>query len=706
LVAHISHRLTRNIGLGALIVIIAVMGGSGFFLAKRLDNQLVQLEGFRQNLEVADHLLGQFLEIRGHLTVQIIEENTDISFLMKQIKQLQEQTASYSENLDDLQSKQHLSGFQKKIGQFRMATVAYFQELEAGSEGEGIQTWGTTLIQIEQQAHTLGNELKVSFRNQIRQQDESISELAAATKGLVSSFGIIGVILAITIALLLRWALSRPIHNLLQAASAVADGDLTLEAPTDLDDELGTLAAAINEMIYSLQRTVQRISETVAEVDQTAGALDRLSRDGSNNAEKQDQDTSNATRKILEMEEIVSQVGSKVESLARSLSESTSSTEEMVATIHEVSELSNRMTTEVEGMTSSLFQMHNHIGQNLEFLDFLQQSSLQVRGAAEALTESSRNVFSNASDTAELAEQVSVLANHDGHQALASVSSEISQNREQISHYREMMHSLGDKSENIGEILIVMRSVAEQTNLLALNAAIIAAQAGEQGKSFAVVADEIRKLSETTSGQIRKIDEVIDTVRNDLGLAVKMVDEISQGADASLASVGQCRNTFEQIATTSVDSKNRAQSIANAASSQEQKSLEIKREAGQNADQVEKIYSMVEEQKKSSEHIVQAVEELKAIAERLNQGTREQAEGSTIINRTLQETLVFSQEINQAMSQEKEATRVVVESLQQISDVAGKNLSAMNHLQETVERLQSLAAEILPETARFRLPEP
>lgn len=114
---------------------------------------------------------------------------------------------------------------------------------------------------------------------------------------------------------------------------------------------------------------------------------------------------------------------------------------------------------------------------------------------------------------------------------------------------------------------------------------------------------------------------------------------------------------------------------------------------------------MITEQKKGSDQIVAAVEDLRNIADRLKGSAREQAEGSAIISRTLNDTYEFSQEIGLAMEQEHAASKSMVESLQQISGIAESNLHTMKALENCVDQLRELSEQLVPEVSRFRLPE-
>jgi len=177
----------------------------------------------------------------------------------------------------------------------------------------------------------------------------------------------------------------------------------------------------------------------------------------------------------------------------------------------------------------------------------LQNAELQQ--AATAVTEMTvavEDVAQNALSTSDASQQSNLLASR----SLDEMKLTIAQTQKMATEMQTsaaLVQELSVQASNIGQVLDVIRAVAEQTNLLALNAAIEAARAGEAGRGFAVVADEVRALAHRTQNSTREIEQLIKHIRTGTAQAVSSIEASTGLADSTVAMANKAGDAFEQI---------------------------------------------------------------------------------------------------------------------------------------------------------------
>lgn len=702
----LSSRWSRYIGLGALVALIVLLGILSVFYASRLEGNMRIIEtNYRARLNEVDNVLSEFVEVKALFTASVLDKQADPTPIIKKANTLikiSEESLSAMTREDD---KQLMEKLIRKLKEYKTAIIAYSDELLARRTGGDVRSWEMGLLGIEGDIHKTGAQLKNRFGEEISQIEKKILRQSGTAKKLGIVFIILGVLAGAAAVSLLQRTLARSVQELVVVSRAVAEGDLRQKASVSQNDEIGVLSQGVTTMVENLQRLVRGIKTASAGIATSAERLNHYSDDVSKGTSLQSREIDNVSASVAEMDTIINEISTKVTSLSSSLEESSASSNEMTASIKEISASADKMFREVDHITSSLLEINTSMGQTLDFLNLLSSSSQQAATGAKELTASVTETGNRARESKNLAKEVAAKSSEQGAAALAKMIEVSHKNKEMVDNYSRTIQLLGERSASIGQILDVIREVADQTNLLSINAAIIAAQTGEHGRSFAVVADEIRKLSTTTTLNVKQIEEVIQGVQKEVDDAVKLVREITAGMDSGIASAAQASRVLKEIEEISARSTKMASESADSVANQTAYCKEIYESVTDNTRQVLRIKEAMDEQKKGSDSIVSSAEEIRFIAEKLRFGTQEQSTGSSIISKTVSETHAFSEKILHAMQSEQEASRNIVKSLERISRVAETNLKAMKELDNMVKELVSLAEKLGGEMSRFKLPE-
>jgi methyl-accepting chemotaxis protein len=237
--------------------------------------------------------------------------------------------------------------------------------------------------------------------------------------------------------------------------------------------------------------------------------------------------------------------------------------------------------------------------------------TLQVATAMQEMAATVQQVSENSSQAATTSQKAAEVARQGGDvvkETLARMHA-IAKSVEQTS---KKVHDLGERSDQIGQIISVISDIADQTNLLALNAAIEAARAGEQGRGFAVVADEVRKLAERTAEATHRITEMIRTIQTETKDAVAAMEENNAEVEKGVKSTALAGDSLAIIIQMSENVRSMVTNIATASAQQSATTESI----NSNIDQIAKITAV---NAAGAQQTSQALEDLSGLALNLQQ---------------------------------------------------------------------------------------
>ena len=204
------------------------------------------------------------------------------------------------------------------------------------------------------------------------------------------------------------------------------------------------------------------------------------------------------------------------------------------------------------------------------------QSASGIAASVEQMSVSISQVADNANEAARISGEARDVTEN-GKTVVGRAMAELERVAGDINSSAELIRTLGERSQQISNVVSVIREIAEQTNLLALNAAIEAARAGEQGRGFAVVADEVRKLAERTAVSTQEIASTVQAILGETGHAVQQMQTVSTNMAGSVSLAREAGGALETIEVRARQTVDTVQNIAESTREQSSASQEIAR---------------------------------------------------------------------------------------------------------------------------------
>jgi methyl-accepting chemotaxis protein len=255
----------------------------------------------------------------------------------------------------------------------------------------------------------------------------------------------------------------------------------------------------------------------------------------------------------------------------------------------------------------------------------------------------------------------------------------------------DIIQRLGARSVDIEKVLSVIRDVTEQTNLLSLNAAILAAQAGEYGKSFSVVADEIRALSERTASSTREIGGIVKTIQRDIKDTVYSIDEARLKVDEGNGLVVKVGEALREILTASIQSTDMTKAIERATGEQAIGLRQITSAVEDIRKVMNSVAKSTKEQENALSYLLEGVGDVKEVAELSKRGAGEQAEGTRIISRNIELANERIQQINKNVANQKKLNKEIIAAMESVNAIGA---ATANDTEEVSSSLKTLFLEI------------
>lgn len=520
------------------------------------------------------------------------------------------------------------------------------------------------------------------------------------------TFVIVATVIASVAFAILLWTMLRrmvlsPVKEIEKAASRIAEGDLTFDIKVEGEDEISSLVKNFKESFRSLGGVLQRIKGLSDRIMKVTENIENESKNVIKGAEIETEAINNISLSVSELNSAATEISDNTETLAASIEETSASMEEMASSIGSINENIHELHAAVESTSSSIEQLSATIKQVATNAEDLASASEETLSAISEITSTIKEVEMSAKESARLSEKVNSDAATLGMASIEKTIEGMKNIKSSVERTAELIRKLGGRSDEIGKILTVIDEVTDQTTLLALNAAILAAQAGEHGKGFSVVADEIKDLAERTAFSTQEISALIQSVQGEVKSAVEAMQEGLSSVDEGFRLAREAGDALSKILESSKRSSEMAMSIERSTTEQSKAARLVTEAMERVKNMTEQIAKATSEQSKGILLIMKATEKIRDVSLHLTKATEEQAISSKQISQAMEIASDRSQQISKALSEHKIGTRHILNTIDGIKGVPENNRNLAFKINNKLRELYKDTELLKAETERF-----
>ncbi len=480
----------------------------------------------------------------------------------------------------------------------------------------------------------------------------------------------------------------------------LAEGDLTHTAYGGMEDK-----REVRRLIYSLRRALTQVQRVTGNVRRTCQGVSEEVRVLLEAARRQGGAVERSRESVGSTGQSLQAAGKRMTQLETFSRETAGSLTEMSERLGQVAEallaldeFSHRTTQQVQAMSERLHHIASSGDELARFANEAEAFVQLVQTGIDAVRRRASETNQLAHDVTATAERGEVLVN-ECVQGMYRVE-------ETVRKAAELVDSLGVRSTQIGRIVDVIQEIADQTNLLALNAAIIAAQAGEQGRPFGVVADEIRGLAERTARSTREIATMVGGIRRELDTTVSLVKEGREQAGTGVLLGDRAAEALMEIRTITQRTFTAVEATLAETKRLEAQGSTVVEASRRVARRVDDVTRAAIEQAGHGRELVHQTAQMAKLAQEASHKAEGQARTGRDLSNAVVRLSTAIEEIRAAHDVLMRGDSAIGEEVARVREDALQVIRIGDGLSRTVEQLAHEAASLDGEVFRFRLPAP